>query len=122
MFLSLAAWYAPLQRSRSSDSRDHIDTVVDQELCCFIVPADGAFVNDASRLVRAPVGIDVGSALQQERCNLKMPVHARPGQRYVQDVLRVGGSPMHVPQSGGVVGGVMLAEASQPRTAGELAD
>src|ERR1700677_2368403 len=95
----------------------HIDTVVNQELCCFIVPSDGAFVKDASRLVRAPVGIDVGSTLQQERRNLKVPVHARPGQRYIQDVLGVGGSPMQVPQSGGVVGGVMLAEVSQPRTA-----
>ena len=95
----------------------HIDTVVNQELCCFILPSDGAFVKDASRLVRASVGIDVGSTLQQERRNLKMPVHARPGQRYVQDVLRVGGSPMQVPQSGGVVGGVMLAEASPPASA-----
>ena len=44
----------------------HIDTVVDQELCRFIVPADGAFVQDASWLMRAPVGIDVGSALQRK--------------------------------------------------------
>ena len=81
-------------------SNRHIDAVVNEKLRCFIVPADGAFVQDASWLMRAPVGIDVGSALQQERRNLKMPVHARPGQRYVQDVLRVGGSPMQVPQSG----------------------
>src|SRR6204780_3089982 len=78
----------------------HIDTMVDQELCCFIVPPDGAFVKDASRLMRAPVVIDVGSTLQQERRNLKMPVHARPGQRYVQYVLRVGGGPMQVSQNG----------------------
>src|SRR5580700_9352268 len=27
----------------------HIDTMVNQELCCFILPSDGAFVKDASR-------------------------------------------------------------------------
>src|SRR5260370_40139381 len=74
-------------------------------------------MQNAGRVVRAPVCIDVGSALQQESRNVKPPVHARPRQRYVQDLLRVGGSPMQVPQSGGIVGGVMLTEASQPRTA-----
>ncbi len=72
-------------------SNRHVDAVVNEKLRCLIVPAGGAFVQHASRLMRTPVGIDVGSALQQERRNLKMPVHARPGQRYVQYLLRVGG-------------------------------
>jgi hypothetical protein len=50
--------------------------VVNEKLRCFIVPADGALVQDASWLMRAPVGIEVGSTLQQERRNLKMPVYA----------------------------------------------
>ena len=99
-------------------SNRHIDAVVNEKLCCFIVLTDGAFVQDASWLMRAPVGIDVGSALQQERRNLKMPVHARPGQRYVQYVLRVGGGPMQVSQNGTIVGRVMLTETPQPRPAG----
>src|SRR6266849_7921700 len=74
-------------------------------------------MQNAGRLVRAPVGVDVGSAFQQESRNLKLPVHARPGQRHVQDMLVVGGSPMQVPQNERVVGGVMLTKASQLRLA-----
>src|SRR6266851_3545674 len=42
----------------------HIDAVVDQELCRFIVHADGALMQNAGRLVRAPVRIYVGSVFQ----------------------------------------------------------
>ena len=55
-------------------------------------------MQNAGRLVRAPVGIDVGSVLQQKIRNLKVPVHARPCERHVQDVLRVGRSPMKIPR------------------------
>lgn len=48
----------------------HIDAMIDEELCRFIVPSDGTLMQNAGRLVRAPVGIDVGSALQQESRNL----------------------------------------------------
>ena len=70
--------------------------------------------------MRTPVGIDVGPAIQQERCNLKMPIHACPGQRYIQDVLRLGGSRMQIPQDGGTVGRVMPAEAPEPRMTGRI--
>src|SRR5207302_7471820 len=96
----------------------HIDAMLAQELRRFIVPPDGALMQNAGRLVRAPVRVDICSALQQERSNLKLLVRACPGQRYVQDLLRVGGSPMQVPQDVRIVGGVMLAEAPQPRTTG----
>src|ERR1700693_841042 len=49
----------------------HINAVVNQELCCFIIPPHRAFFQDARRLVRAPGGINIGPALQQERRNLK---------------------------------------------------
>src|SRR5262245_28649878 len=73
-------------------------------------------MQNACRLVRASARVDIGSALQQERRDLELSVHPRPGQRYVQDVLRVGGCPMQIPQSGGVVGGVMPTETPQPGT------
>jgi hypothetical protein len=79
--------------------------VVDDELCCFIVPFDGAFVQDAS-LMLAPCS-------RRKDAISKCRFHARPRQHYVQDVLRVAWSPMEVPQTGGVVGGVMPTEASQ---------
>ena len=41
----------------------HIDAMIDEELCRFIVPSDGTFMQNAGGLVRAPVSIDVGSAL-----------------------------------------------------------
>ena len=96
----------------------HIDTVVNQELRRFILPSDGAFVKDASRLVCAPVRIDVGSVLQQKIRNLELAIHARPSQRDVQDVLGVRGHPMKIPEPGRIVDGVMLTEAPEPGTAG----
>ena len=96
----------------------HIDAAVNEELRCFVVRVDGALMQDARRLVRAPVRIDVGSVLQQKIRNLKLPIHARPGQRDVQDVLGVRGGPMEIPEPGRMVRGVMLTEAPQPRTAG----
>jgi hypothetical protein len=49
-------------------------------------------MQDACWLVRAPVRIDVGSVFQKKIRNLKLPIHARPCQRDVQDVLRVRGA------------------------------
>src|SRR5258708_16920602 len=46
-----------------------IDAMVDEELCRFIVPSDGTLVQNAGWLVRAPVGIDVGSPLHHESRN-----------------------------------------------------
>ena len=64
--LILSGVVSPPLRSRipAMIANGHIDTVVDQELCRFIVPADGALMQNAGRLVRAPVRIYVGSAFQ----------------------------------------------------------
>jgi len=95
----------------------HIDAAVNEKLRCFVVRVDGALMQDACRLVRAPVRIDAGSVLQQKIRNLELAIHARPCQRDVQDVLGVRGHPMKIPEPGRMVGRVMLTEAPQPRTA-----
>jgi hypothetical protein len=64
--LILSGVVSPPFRSRipAMIANGHIDAMVDQELRRFIVPADGALMQNAGRLVRAPVGIYVGSPLQ----------------------------------------------------------
>src|SRR5580700_1051089 len=64
--LILSGVVSPPFRSRipAMVANSHIDIVVDQELCRFVVPADGALVQNAGWLVRAPVRINVGSSLQ----------------------------------------------------------
>jgi hypothetical protein len=61
----------------------HIDAAVNEKLRCFVVRVDGALMQDACRLVRAPIRIDVGSVLQQKTRNLKLAIHARPCERVV---------------------------------------
>jgi len=69
----------------------HIDAAVNEKLRCFVVRVDGALMQDACRLVRAPVRIDVRSVRQQKIRNLELAIHARPCQCDVQDVLGVRG-------------------------------
>src|SRR5262245_22037963 len=71
-----------------------IDAVVDQELRRFIFPANRNLMQDTGWFMRAPRRIHIGAVLQEELRNLKMPVHDRPSERYVQDVLRIRWIPM----------------------------
>src|SRR5262249_35607924 len=48
------------------------------------------------RLVRAPVGVDVGAVLQEERCYFKVSIQNGPGERDVQNLLRGHWSPTQV--------------------------
>ena len=52
----------------------HIDAAVNEKLRCFVVRVNGALMQNACRLVRAPVRIDVGSVLQQKIRNLELAI------------------------------------------------
>ena len=73
------------------------------------------FVQDARRLVRAPVGVDVGAALEEKGRDLEVPIQNRPRERDVQHLLSRRRSPVQVgARKFRIAGGIVLP--SDPRT------
>src|SRR5688572_26949413 len=89
-----------------------VDTVIDEESRSVLVPIDGGLVENARRLVRTPVRIDVGAALEKERRDLEVPIQHCPGERDVQDHLRGHRPPTQVGTLW-IVGRVVVRQGSQ---------
>ena len=62
-----------------------IDAMIDEEPYSVLVPVDGSLVEDARRLVGAPVCVDVGTTLEEKQRDLEMPVQDRKRKRDVQN-------------------------------------
>ena len=80
-----------------------------------VVAVHGAFVQHAGGLVRAPVGVDVGSMLEQKRRDLEVTVHAGPGERHVEHVLHPGRTPVKIGAPVRIVRRVVPIEVAQRR-------
>jgi hypothetical protein len=78
-------------------------------------------MKDARRLVRGPVGVDVGATLQKERRYFEVSIQDGPGERDVQNLLRRHRSPTQV---GGleerIAARVLARQRSQDGLAGSV--
>jgi hypothetical protein len=87
----------------------HIDAMIDEELCRLIVPSDGSLMQNAGRLVGAPVRIDVGSVFQKK---IRDPDSCMPMQGRSRMCCAFAG-PMKIPEPGRMVDGMMLTETDR---------
>ena len=96
-----------------------IGTVIDEEPHGVLIPLNRRFVKNARRLVRRPVGVDVGAALEEKRRNLEVPIQNRPRERDVQNLLSRRRSPLQVGAGElGIAVRVVMRQRSQNGPAG----
>src|SRR6185503_13506368 len=101
----------------------HVDAAVDEELHRLVrVRQEDEVVEDARRLVRVPIGVDVCAVLEQVVCDGEMTVDDGPRERGVENMLLRRRAPLEVVvfQRVWVVTGKMLLEIAQRRRAGRV--
>ena len=77
----------------------HVDAAVDEELHGLVVFVKHQLMQDAGRLVRAPVRVDIGAVLEKKVGDLEVVVDDGPGERGVENLLRRGRIPVEVPRA-----------------------
>ena len=72
----------------------HVDAAVDEELHRLVrVRQEDEMVQDARRLVRAPIGVDVCAVLEQEVRHVEVAVDDGKGERHIEHLLHASARP-----------------------------
>src|SRR5438552_635837 len=99
----------------------HVDAAVDKELHGLVVFVKVCqFMQDAGRLMGAPVRVDIGAMPEKKVGDLEVVVEDRPGERGVEDLLHTGLAPLQIPAREGTVSWKMIRWVAQCRLAGRV--